>query len=174
MHLTRRAFVALAAAALARPASSAEGGGLVRHETPLPLAPIVLENRAGEAVRLEDLRGEVTVLHLWASWCASCKTEFPSLLAFDVAFRPRGVALVTVSLDRHGWSTTDRTLTELSARALPVYLDRERNLLSSLKARGLPTSLVIDREGREIARATGPLDWASPEIAAFFERLLRG
>ncbi len=174
MPVTRRAFIALTAAALARPASSAEGGGLVRHDAPRPLAPIVLANRAGEAVRLDDLRGDVTVLHLWASWCASCKTEFPSLLAFDAAFRSRRVALVTVSLDRLGWSTTDRTLAELSARALPVYLDHERTLLSNLKARGLPTSLVLDREGREIARATGPLDWASPEVAAFFERLLRG
>jgi thiol-disulfide isomerase/thioredoxin len=172
MPVTRRAFVALAAAALARPAWSVEGGGLVRHETPRPLAPVILENRAGEAIRLGDLRGKVIVLHLWASWCASCKTEFPSLLAFDAAFRPRQVTLVTVSLDRLGWSTTDRTLTELSARALPVFLDRERTLLSNLKARGLPTSVVIDREGREIARATGPLDWTSPDVAAFFERLL--
>lgn len=172
MRLTRRTFAGFAVGALLKPAFAGETFALVRHDKPQAVPAIMLETRAGEAVTLDSQRGKFTVLHLWASWCASCRTEFPSLIAFDAAFRPRQVALVTVSLDRNGWPVVNRTLQETSAQALPVFLDRDRAILSALKVRGLPTSLVLDGEGREIARVTGPLEWTAPAVASYFDSLL--
>ncbi|TAK48180.1 MAG: TlpA family protein disulfide reductase [Xanthobacteraceae bacterium] len=173
MRLSRRLFVAAMPLLMARPGWAAAGAtAIVRHDSPRPLPQLAFDARGGETVTLDSLRGRLTVLHLWASWCASCRTEFPSLLKFQDTFAARHVALVTVSIDRLGWPIIDRTLNELSAHALPVFLDRERQVPAAVGAFGLPTSLIIDAEGGEIARAPGPLDWDAPEVTALIEALL--
>lgn len=172
--LTRRSVLGALAAGcvIPMPLQAAGARGLLRHDHPRPIPDLSFDTRTGETVTLNSLRKRITVLHLWATWCGSCRTEFPSLLAFQEAFAGRDVALVTVSVDRLGWPIIDRTLNELSAQALPVYLDRERQVLAALATYGLPTSLVIDAAGREIARAPGPLEWDSSEIKAIFDEWL--
>ncbi len=158
------AFVAGLAAAYASP--------IDLRDPPQKLPAIAFETRDGSSVSLASFAGKVTVLHVWASWCASCRTEFPALLRFQESFAKRGVKLVTVSIDRLGWPVIDRTLRELDAQALPVFLDRTREIPSALSAFGLPFSIVIDRQGREIARIIGAAEWDGPAIAKLIEAAL--
>jgi thiol-disulfide isomerase/thioredoxin len=171
MALTRRAFIGAIPLMLAVPVRAATTA-LVRHDVPRKLPPLAFDTRAGDTVPLSSVRGDVTVLHLWATWCGSCRTEFPSLLQFQKAYSSRRVALVTVSVDRLGWPIIDRTLDELSARALPVFLDRNREIMAALGTYGLPTSLILTARGEEVARAPGPLDWMAPAVTAYIESLL--
>ena len=82
MLLTRRAFIGAIPLMLAAPARSATMA-LVRHDVPRKLPPLAFDTRAGDTVTLSSVRGDVTVLHLWATWCGSCRTEFPSVLQFQ-------------------------------------------------------------------------------------------
>lgn len=167
--MNRRALLlAIASAALARPASAA---ALVRHEAPRPVADITFEGRDGRAQKLPEFLGRPVVVHLWATWCGSCRTEFPALLRFQEKFGER-LALLAISIDRLGWPIIDRTLDELSAKALPVYHDPTRDSVPLLGVFGLPTTLILDQQGREIARAPGAIDWDSPQVAALIEAVL--
>lgn len=152
--------------------SSAFAGAIERRDPPRELPPIGFDTRDGATRSLDAFRGKVTVLHVWATWCASCRTEFPSLLRFRQAFAGRGVELATVSVDRMGWPIIDRTLKELDAEALPVFLDRAREIPSQLKTFGLPFSVVIDRNGREIARIVGAVEWDAAPVTALIEEAL--
>lgn len=167
--MNRRSLLfALAAGAFTRPASAA---ALVRHETPRMVADIAIQSRDGQTLKLQQLLGQPIVLHIWATWCGSCRTEFPSLLRFQQTFAGR-VKLLAVSIDRLGWPIIDRTLDELSATALSVYHDPSRDSVPLLGVFGLPTTLILDRQGREVARAPGALDWDDPQVAALLEDVL--
>lgn len=152
--------------------ATAFAGAVERHEAPRDLPPIGFDDRDGRTLSLAAFRGKVTVLHVWATWCASCRTEFPSLMRFRQAFAGRDVVLATVSVDRMGWPMVERTLKELDAEALPVYLDRTREIPSLLKTFGLPFSLVIDREGREIARIVGAVEWDTAPVTTLIDDAL--
>lgn len=151
---------------------AASAGPIERQDPPRPLPSLTFENREGQTLSLESFRGRVTVLHVWATWCGSCRTEFPSLLQFQERFRDRDVTLLAVSIDRLGWPAIERTLKELDAAALPVFLDRSREIPSTLKTFGLPFSVVIDREGREIARMIGASAWDDPAVTGLIEAAL--
>ncbi len=171
-RLQRLIRLAIAAAILAVGLSAAQAAPIERRDPPRPLPAISFEARDGQSLSLASLSGKVTVLHVWATWCASCRTEFPSLLKFQETFAGREVALVTVSIDRLGWPMIERTLKDLDAEALPVYLDRAREIPSSLGAFGLPFSVVIDRHGREIARIVGAAAWDDSAITKLIEEAL--
>lgn len=172
-HLDRRTLLAAGLCALASPRSAlAAGVPLARHAAPRPVPDITFDARERKGLTLADFRGRVVALHVWATWCGSCRKEFPSLLRFDAAFRPHGVSLVALSIDRLGWPIIERTLTELDATALPVYLDPTRAVPAALQIFGLPVTLVLDRDGREIARLIGETDWDHPLVAALFGEAL--
>ncbi len=158
--IDRRHFL-LSPLFFALPAAAAE---------PVPSEPkaveITLSDRDGKPKRLSEVRGRVTLLHFWASWCASCRTEFPAIDALQRDLKADGLAVVTVSLDRMGWPVIDKTLSTLGIREVTVFHDGEREATRTLGVVGLPTTLLIDREGREIARWIGSGDWESPALRA--------
>lgn len=162
----------IAALALLIAATAVKAGAVQRHAPPRELPPVSFETRDKDTRTLAALRGKVVVLHVWATWCGTCRTEFPSLLEFQNRFSGRDVVLVTVSIDRLGWPIIERTLSELNAQALPVFLDRSREIPSSLNTFGLPFSVIVNREGREIARILGASDWQSPELVGLVEDAL--
>lgn len=121
-------------------------------------------DRDGVARPFAELKGKVTLLHFWASWCASCRTEFPAIDALQRDLRAAGLAVVTVSLDRMGWPVIDKTLTTLGIRDVAVFHDGDREATSKLGIVGLPTTLLVDGQGREVARWIGSGDWESPAL----------
>ncbi len=143
-----------------------------RRDAPRPLPAIAFETRDGQTLTPAAFAGKAMVLHVWATWCGSCRTEFPSLLKFQDTFTQRGGVLVTVSIDRLGWPIIDRTLKELDTAALPVFLDRRREIPAALDAFGLPFSIIVDRRGREIARIVGAAAWDDPAIEALIDAAL--
>lgn len=171
--LDRRNVLATAAGMLGLPTTVALAAlPLVEFGTPRDLPDVEFDERERKGLKLSTFRGQVVFFHLWATWCGSCRKEFPALIRFDETFRSRGVALLAVSIDRLGWPIIDRLLNELDAIKLPTFLDPVRALPSALQVVGLPTTLVIDRQGREIARLTGETDWDHPDLARFVERTL--
>jgi thiol-disulfide isomerase/thioredoxin len=145
--------------ALAAPAEAAE---------PVASEPRVVDvtvrDRDGRERRFTDLRGRVTLLHFWASWCASCRTEFPALDALQRDLRTDGLGVVAVSLDRMGWPAIDRTVAALGIHEVMLALDDDRAASRSLGVVGLPTTLLVDRDGREVARWIGSGDWDDPAL----------
>lgn len=161
----KTALAALLALGLSA-AAPAQAGDLVA-VAPHPIT-LTVQNRDGHELGLAEVSGRLTLLHFWASWCGSCRTEFPAIDAFQRDLAGEGVKVAAVSLDRMGWPVIDRTVTTLGIRDVAVFHDADRRAARELGIAGLPTTLVVDAEGREVARIVGSGDWGDP---AFRERL---
>jgi thiol-disulfide isomerase/thioredoxin len=122
--------------------------------------------------RLSDYAGEVVVLNFWATWCAPCRAEMPSLQALQDALGDEGLEVVTVAFGRHNPAQMERFWEEAGITSLPLHLDAGSEMAGSMGVRGLPHSFVLDREGRVIAELAGEADWAAPETLALMRSLL--
>lgn len=147
---------------------------LVIPKSPTPAPDIPFTDEAGKAVRLSDFRGQVVVMNLWATWCAPCKVEMPTLAKLQAAYATQPLQVVAITVDRD----EDMNLVRQEIAANPplkLYRDPGYKVSFGLQPRpkGFPTTVIFDRQGFERARIPGDTDWTSPEARALVERLLR-
>lgn len=152
--------------------AAAASARIVVHDAPSVLPELTLRGRDGPAVTLESFRGRAVLLDLWASWCLPCRVEAPSLDRLQARVGRARLAVLAVSIDRLGWPAVERFRTALGIRHLDTFLDDERTLIAALGVRGVPTALVIDADGREVARVEGGLDWEGEEGARLLALVL--
>jgi peroxiredoxin len=127
----------------------------------------------GQVVRLSSLRGKVVLVNLWATWCAPCREEMPSMERLYDRFRDRDFQLLAVSQDEDGTRVVEPFVRELGL-TFPVLVDPERQVGERYEVWGYPETFVIDRNGYVVERVIGPRDWASPESVATLEALIGG
>jgi thiol-disulfide isomerase/thioredoxin len=128
-------------------------------EPPLPAPGTAFTDGAGREVTIADFHGRVILLNLWATWCAPCIEEMPSLDKLQAAMGSKDFTVVLVSQDRGGARTVDPFYAKLGMTALKPYLDPKSALGQAFNVRGLPTSILIDRDGNEVGRLEGAASW---------------
>ena len=149
------------------PASpSAAGFNFTRLAAPRPVSGFEFMDSDGRKLSLADLRGRVVLLNLWATWCVPCRKEMPSLDRLEARLGSPEFEVVALSIDRRGLAAVRPFFAELKLKALRIYLDRSGKAAGELGAPGVPTSLLIDRRGRELGRIVGPAEWDGPEVEA--------
>ncbi|PDT90767.1 hypothetical protein CO669_07210 [Bradyrhizobium sp. Y36] len=144
----------------------------------VPSAPkeidYVVRDRNGDGHAAAEFAARLTVLHFWASWCVPCRVELPALSALQSDLGREGVRVVAVSIDRLGWDAIDRTTSKLGVRDLELYHDRDREAAVALDVAALPTTILVDAQGREVARMRGQGEWTDPglrrELLSFVSR----
>ncbi len=141
---------------------------------PKSVPAFTFTDQDGKTLSLGDFKGKVVVLDVWATWCAPCRAEFPRFDRLQAALGDKGLVVIPVSQDLGGRKPVDKFYDELGVKALSKYIDPDNATAKALGLRGLPTTLIIDREGREIARIEGEAPWDSAETLARFETLLAG
>jgi thiol-disulfide isomerase/thioredoxin len=138
---------------------------------PMPVRPIRGPDGA-ETTLAAVANGQPTVLNIWATWCAPCIEEMPTLGALQRHFAGR-LRVIAVSVDSEGDLDRARAaLADLSQGALPLYADITRGIVWDVDARGMPVTIIYDRDGLEIARLVGGADWASDDAIALVEATL--
>lgn len=136
---------------------------------PVDLPEFSFADGGGGSKSLADFRGKIVLLNIWATWCVPCREEMPALDALQTRLGGKDFEVVAINIDKGGPEKAAAFLEETGATNLQLYTDPSGKLFVTLKALGMPTTLLIDREGREIARLAGPADWASPEAIAVIE-----
>ncbi len=131
------------------------------------LAPdVVFANPDGGEISLASFHGSPVLVNLWATWCAPCVKELPTLDRLAAAHRVDGaLGIVAVSQDSGPHPSVVAFLDKLKIKDLGAYQDSKMGLSGALGAEVLPTSILVDAEGREVWRYVGDLDWTSPEAA---------
>ena len=156
-------------------AAYARGGlaNLVVLEEAPPMPLETVRDAAGAETTLAALsEGQVTLVNLWATWCAPCITEMPTIGALAQEYEGR-LNVVAVSVDGVAKEADARTqLAELTDGALDFYIEPSRGVLFSMRAAGMPVTVLYGRDGRELARLVGGADWASPEAMALIDAAL--
>ena len=162
------AYRALSSGGGAGSASSSDvaGGGeaprIKRAETPRPLPELNFVDGTGARRSLADFRGRVILLNVWATWCLPCREEMPALDRLQTALGGPDFEVVPLSIDRGGVSAVRSFYGELELRTLRIYVDASGEALTKLGAVGIPLTLLVDRDGRELWRVVGPAEWDKP------------
>lgn len=141
--------------------------------TPRAAPTTVFTSLDGKPTTLADFKGRVVVMNLWATWCAPCKAEMPTLAKLQATYATQPVTVLPISVDRDG----DLNLINEEMAANPplkTYRDPGYKLSFAMdpRAAGYPTTVIYDRQGRERARMAGPADWSGPEARGIVEKLL--
>ncbi len=156
-----------------RPVTAAERAfTLAPHASPRPIANVTFEDGTGRKRTLADFRGKVVLLNIWATWCGPCRAEMPTLDRLQSRLGSAEFEVVALSIDRGGQVVVKSFYDEVNIRALAIYVDATTDAQAALGIVGVPTTLLIDREGRELARYTGPAEWDRPEVIATIHRYL--
>jgi len=142
---------------------------LVIKSKPVDLPALTFADGDGKPVSLADFSGKIVLLNIWATWCVPCREEMPALDKLGTKLGGKDFQVVAVNIDKGGPGKAAAFLKETGATHLTLYTDPSGKLFSTLKAVGMPTTLLIDRDGKEIGRLIGPADWASPEAVAVIE-----
>ncbi len=145
---------------------------LVVHGSPREVPEFSFIDGAGETRMLADWSGKLLLVNIWATWCAPCKEEMPALDRLEAKLGGENFAVLPISVDRGGLQKPRGFLEEINADNLPLLLDETARLNFKLEVMGLPATLIIDEQGREIARMIGPAEWDSPEAIARLRQLM--
>lgn len=162
---------ALSKAAVSSP-DNAKPSILIAHASRRAVPDVAFEDAAGRKRTLADFRGRVVLLNLWATWCSPCRAEMPTLDRLQSRLGGKDFEVVALSIDREGTPIVKRFFDETGVHSLAVYVDPTMEAQGRLAAVGIPTTVVIDRQGREVARKSGPAAWDSPESIAFIQRYI--
>jgi thiol-disulfide isomerase/thioredoxin len=156
------------------PPSARPQTGVGWADAPRPVPDIRFHDANGRPRSLSNFRGKVVLLNVWATWCAPCRKEMPALDRLQQALGGPDFHVVALSIDSGGTSVVRQFYDEIGIRALEIYVDTTTEATSKLGALGIPTTLLLDREGRERWRKSGPAEWDSPEIVESLRARLRG
>jgi len=131
-------------------------------EKPIPAPGFTLEDMDGTTHRLEDHGGRVVVVSFWATWCPPCREEMPSMERAWQALKEHDIVMLAVNVGED--ADTIFAFTGDYPVSFPLPMDRDSSVLKAWPVRGLPTTFVIDKQGRIVYRVIGGRDWSSPEL----------
>lgn len=154
------------------PAATQTTGGLpfVRASAPRQLPELRFKDAAGKELSVEDFRGRMVLLNIWATWCTPCREEMPALDRLQAQLGGPEFEVVALSVDQQGAEPVRKFFSEVGIKALERYIDPSAQAAFKLGAVGLPATLLVDRRGREIGRHVGPAKWDAPEVVADLRR----
>jgi len=153
-----------------------EVAALTLADPPRRLPPLAFTDAAAQPKTLADWRGRTILLNLWATWCVPCRKEMPALAALQRELGSPGFQVVAVNIDTRDPAKPKTWLAEAGIKDLAYYADSSAKIFQELKllgkAFGMPTTLLIDPAGCEIASLAGPAEWASPDALALLRAAL--
>jgi thiol-disulfide isomerase/thioredoxin len=173
-RLALLAVVVLLAAAMklyATGTTEAPANFVLQH-LPRPLPQIAIADGDGKASSLADFRGKFVLLNVWATWCVPCRKEMPTLDQLQRLLGGPDFQVIALSIDRGGANAVRKFYGEIGVQRLAIQLDVGGEAFQKLGVVGLPTTVLIDREGREVGRLIGPAEWDSPKMIAFLKSIV--
>jgi len=145
---------------------------------PLPVPDIRFLDADGKEKTLKDFKGQVVLVNFWATWCAPCIRELPSLDRLQAEMGGKDFTVLAVSVDRGGAETAAPFLEKHGWKNLAVNVDRQMALSRALGVRGMPTTFLVSRSGAVMGLFVGPAEWDSEEakelIRYYVDEVWRG
>ncbi len=145
---------------------------LMNETAPSTLPDLKFVTANGTPVSLISFHGKFLLLNIWATWCAPCRTEMPTLDRLQNKLGSPHFQVVPLSIDIGGLVPVQKFYSEIGIKHLGIYLDPSGDAMQTLDLEGIPTSFLINVDGKQIARLTGAADWDSPAARAFFQQAM--
>lgn len=144
---------------------------LVFHAEPRAVSDLPFETPEGEKIQIADYAGSYLVLNFWATWCAPCREEMPSLDKLSAEFSGRGVEVISIASGHNPLPAIRKFYESAEIETLPILLDPKGQLSREMGVLALPITVLIDPSGNEIARMKGDADWFSESAVKILSSL---
>jgi peroxiredoxin len=178
-----RGFLLFSCLFIALPGPVAAGGGesfttlferarIPPLKKPKPAHPFTLPDINGSQVSLGNLRGKIVFLNVWATWCAPCRKEMPSIERLHQHFAGQDLVVLTVSVDIAEVSRV-KAFVDKHGYTFPVLHDPRGDIMDWFGVRLIPVTYLIDKSGRIVGKAVGPREWCNQDMIRLFEALER-
>jgi thiol-disulfide isomerase/thioredoxin len=149
------------------PLAHGEVAALTMATTPLRLPDLAFEDADGKPRKLSDWRGKTVLVNLWATWCVPCRREMPALDSLQTKLGGKDFEVVAINIDTRDPEKPKNFLKDGNLTTLAFFSDQKAKVFQDLKnigkALGMPTSVLVDGKGCEIANIAGPAEWASDD-----------
>ena len=140
---------------------------------PVTPPPLAFQDAGGKTLTLENFKGHVLLVNLWATWCGPCKEELPTFAALAPKLKTFGGLVLPISIDVDGVSAVKAYFTQQGIRSLPILVDPDGNDLDMMQTNGIPVTLVINASGKAVARLDGAADWNTKTVVGFLRHLAK-
>ncbi len=152
--------------------NTAASPGFAFPAEPRALPDLRFVDAAGRSHALSELRGRPLVLNIWATWCVPCRTEMPTLDRLQAILAGTDALVVPLSIDSKGLPVVTAFYREIGIKSLGIYVDSSGVTSSRIATVGVPTTLLVNRDGREIGRKLGAAVWDSPDMVSLIRSRL--
>ena len=129
---------------------------IIEHDQPKNYKEIIFEDFEGNTINLKEYKSKIYILNFWATWCAPCKKEMPSL---DKLHKNDNIEVFAINVEKKNKNKTKKFFKDLDIQNLSIYFDTELELTKSLSLRGLPTTIILNQDKKEVARIIGEVDF---------------
>lgn len=141
------------------------------HKTAIKVPNIEFIDQSDKKITNTNLIGKVSVINLWATWCPPCVKELPSIDMLAKIVSQEDIKIYAVSQDRAGNKIVPPYFQKLNLKNLTIYLDNQGSLMTAFRTPVLPTTVIINKNGMEVARLVGEISWDSPEVINYLKKV---
>ena len=129
------------------------------NEIPKPISSLIFEDFSGNEINLNHYNGKLVIINFWATWCAPCKREMPSLDKLYQDNNFKNLQIFPVNMEQPNILKTKKFFTDLNIQTLEIFFDHNLNFVKEFKLRGMPTTVIINKKGEEFARIIGEVNF---------------
>ena len=132
---------------------------MVINEIPKPISSLIFEDFSGNEINLNQYNGKLVIINFWATWCAPCKKEMPSLDKLYQSKNFKNLQVFAVNMEKPNAVKTKKFFADLNIKKLEIFFDDNLNFVKEFKLRGVPTTVLINKKGEEFARIVGEVNF---------------
>ena len=140
---------------------------IVLHQKPKNLPDLELINKKGNTIIFNDFSSKLTLINFWATWCAPCKKELPKLESLYQQISRSQVNIVLINIENIKYDKIQKFFNKLKVKNLVSHFDDKLKLTKELKLRGIPITLIVNSDGKEMGRIIGDLDFTNPSFVSW-------
>ena len=135
------------------------------NEIPKPISSLIFEDFLGNEINLKDYHGKLVIVNFWATWCAPCEKEMPSLDNLNKDSNFKNLKIFPVNVGKDNTLKTKKFFADLNIKKLSIFFDSNLNFVKEFKLRGVPTTVLINKKGEEFARIIGTIDFQDKKFS---------
>jgi len=139
-------------------------------ETPQPISAVIFEDFSGNQINLKSYLGKLIIVNFWATWCAPCKKEMPSLDSLYQNNDFKNLKIFAVNMEQPNTLKTKNFFDELNIRKLEIFFDVDLNFVKEFQLRGVPTTILINKKGEEFARIRGEINFQDKKFLKWLSK----
>ena len=143
---------------------------IVIHKVPKTYDNVIFLDKKDQKINIKDFKGNLLILNFWATWCEPCKEEMPSLDNFQVNPELNKIKIFAINIGKENIEKVNKFFVDLNIQNFEPYFDSPSTLAKTFSLRGVPTSILINKNGMEFARIIGSVDFDNPELINWMKK----